>query len=329
MERGLRPEDVRVIPAAAGGPKWMTLYPLYRFIFGEWLNQSHQMIELIGASAGAWSMACAAQPKPLEAFEKYLKGYAEQKYPEAPTPKEISEKCNGIIAGLLGTRGIENILNPDRFNLNVITSPSRFLFKPKQLKRKLLTAALWNLVSRKNLGNYFERNIFSASLTELVAIDEIPTEIVQLTTENIRNALLASGAIPTIIDPITIENKIHWDGGITDYHLDIKYNLQDGIVLYPHFHKEIIPGWLDKYLKLRSANPSNHDRTVMIYPSDAFIKSLPTQKIPTRDEFKTYFQKDDERIKLWYEIIERCQELADDFYDLINSPIKSEIIEDF
>ena len=307
----------------------MTLYPLYKYIFGEWLNQSDQKISLIGASAGAWSMASAAQSKPLEAFEKYLKGYAEQKYPDAPSPKEISEKCNGIIAGLLGVNGIEEILNAERFNLNVITSPSTFSYHPKSLKRKLFTAASWNLISRKNIGKYFERNVFSVDSADLIEEDNIPTDIISLTTGNIRSALLASGAIPTIIDPITINNKIHWDGGITDYHLDLKYKLEDGIVLYPHFHKEIIPGWLDKYLKLRKAKPQNHDRTVLIYPSDSFIKSLPTQTIPTRDDFTTYFQKDEERIKLWYEIVERCEELAQEFRTFVNKPIDSKLIEDF
>jgi len=325
----LRPEDIRVIPAAAGGPKWMTLYPLYRFIFGEWLDKSNQKIELIGASAGAWSMACAAQSNPLSAFEKYLEGYAEQKYPTAPTPKEISEKCNGIIAGLLGPNGINDILHPRRFNLNIITSPSTFTYHPKHLKRKLLTAAIWNLISRNNLANYFERNIFSVSSSDLVASDGIPTDLIPLSAKNIQSALLASGAIPTIIDPITINNKVHWDGGITDYHLDLKYKIEDGIVLYPHFHKEIIPGWLDKYLNLRKAKPENHDRTVMIYPSDSFIQSLPIKKIPTRDEFKTYFQKDEERIEIWYDTIDRCEEIAADFKTLINSPVDPRFIGNF
>lgn len=307
----------------------MTLYPLYKFIFGEWLTESDQKINLIGASAGAWSMACAAQSEPLEAFEKYLKGYAEQKYPNAPTPKEISEKCNGIIAGLLGEKGIDEILETKRFSLNVITSPSKFNYHPKKLKRKLFVAAFWNLISRKNLGNYFERNIFSASSTDIIERDGIPTETLSLSQSNIRNVLLASGAIPTVIDPIMINDKVHWDGGITDYHLDLKYKINEGIVLYPHFHKEIIPGWLDKYIKIRKSNPENHDRTVMIYPSDDFIKSLHNQQIPTRDDFTTYFQKDEERIELWYKTISRCEELAKDLRSIVNHPIKPEAIEDF
>ena len=307
----------------------MTLYPLYKYIFGEWLQRSDQIVKLIGASAGAWSMTCAAQSNPKEAFDKYLTGYAEQKYPVEPTPKEISENCNDIITRLLGQIGIDEILDPNRYELNVITSPSKFNYKSSNLKRKLITAAFWNLVSRKNLGNYFERYIFSVSSSQLIIEDEIPTQHILLGKENIRGALLASGAIPTVIDPIIIDSKVHWDGGITDYHLDLKYNIDDGIVLYPHFHKEIIPGWLDKYLKLRKAKAKNHDRTVLIYPSDKFINSLPGKKIPTRDDFKTYFKRDDERIKLWYKSIGRCEELVDEFKMITSRPIDVKDISGF
>jgi hypothetical protein len=44
-ERGLVPSDVRVIPAAAGGPKGLMLLALDRFLFGEWLPQSRSQRE--------------------------------------------------------------------------------------------------------------------------------------------------------------------------------------------------------------------------------------------------------------------------------------------
>ncbi|HLO92725.1 MAG TPA: phospholipase, partial [Burkholderiaceae bacterium] len=34
-QQGLRPEDVQVIPAAAGGPKGLILNPLDQYIFGD------------------------------------------------------------------------------------------------------------------------------------------------------------------------------------------------------------------------------------------------------------------------------------------------------
>ena len=328
MDRGLRPEDIRVISAAAGGPKWMTLYPLYRYIFGKWLTQSNHKIELIGASAGAWSMACAAQEDALSALELYLKGYAEQTYPTAPTKTEISEKCSEIISGLLGTNGVEEILHSDRFNLSVITSPSLFDFKAEGLKSKLFLAAGLNLLSRKNLNQYFQRNIFSVNKIRYLGSDIISTKELSLNQENINQVLLASGAIPTVIDPVKIDGQVHWDGGITDYHLDLNYQLEDGLVLHPHFHHTIIPGWLDKYIKIRMPNKEHHDRTVLIYPTKEFINSLPMKKIPTRDDFKTYFQKDDERIRLWYETVDSCKSLAEEFKHLVNKPILEKDVQD-
>lgn len=43
-QHGLRPQDVRVVPAAAGGPKGLVLGPLDRFIFGDWLAASSQPV---------------------------------------------------------------------------------------------------------------------------------------------------------------------------------------------------------------------------------------------------------------------------------------------
>jgi hypothetical protein len=48
-QHGLRPQDVGVVPGAAGGPKGLILGPLDRFIFGEWLPQSSQPVHLVGA----------------------------------------------------------------------------------------------------------------------------------------------------------------------------------------------------------------------------------------------------------------------------------------
>ncbi|MDP1368883.1 hypothetical protein Q6248_28325, partial [Klebsiella pneumoniae] len=48
-ERGLKPEDIGLIPAAAGGPKGLALNGLDRFLFGDWLPQSRQAVHLVGA----------------------------------------------------------------------------------------------------------------------------------------------------------------------------------------------------------------------------------------------------------------------------------------
>ncbi|HXS29892.1 MAG TPA: hypothetical protein VN755_03570, partial [Steroidobacteraceae bacterium] len=63
-ERGLAVGDVRVVPAAAGGPKGLVLNPLDRFVFGHWLAHCTHTIHLLGASIGAWRMVSACLPDP-------------------------------------------------------------------------------------------------------------------------------------------------------------------------------------------------------------------------------------------------------------------------
>ena len=54
-ERGLQPSDIHAIPAAAGGPKGLILNPLDRFVFGQWLPRSEQVVHLLGALPGSCS----------------------------------------------------------------------------------------------------------------------------------------------------------------------------------------------------------------------------------------------------------------------------------
>ena len=57
-DRGLRPEDIDVIPGASGGAKWLVLAGLDRYLFGEFLQQPRQRpLHLIGSSIGSWRMA--------------------------------------------------------------------------------------------------------------------------------------------------------------------------------------------------------------------------------------------------------------------------------
>ena len=53
---GLKPQDISVIPGAAGGPKGLVLGPIDRYLFDQWLPRSNQPIDLVGASIGAWPL---------------------------------------------------------------------------------------------------------------------------------------------------------------------------------------------------------------------------------------------------------------------------------
>ena len=66
----LRPEQVRAIPAAAGGPKGLILNPLDRFLFGEWLAGGNRTVHLLGTSIDAWRMATACLDDVDATFEQ-------------------------------------------------------------------------------------------------------------------------------------------------------------------------------------------------------------------------------------------------------------------
>ena len=87
---GLSPKDVRLIAGAAGGPKGLILGPLDRFVFGEWLPQSTQPIDLVGASIGAWRMATACLNQSVKAFERLEHDYIHQHYELPAGQKRVS-----------------------------------------------------------------------------------------------------------------------------------------------------------------------------------------------------------------------------------------------
>ena len=129
-ERGLRPQDVRVIPAAAGGPKGLILNPLDRYLFGDWLSTAPQTVHLLGASIGAWRMACATLPDAEAALAQLAEDYITQHYEhepgQAPTPTSVSHAFGLQIEKRLGVRAAEVLAHP-RWRLHVFTSHGRQL----------------------------------------------------------------------------------------------------------------------------------------------------------------------------------------------------------
>ena len=103
-ERGLAAADVRVVPAAAGGPKGLVLNPLDRFIFGHWLAASTQPVHLLGASIGAWRMASACLDDPDQAFAQLASDYIAQDYPHAPGKAPAAGAVSRIFGAKLEQR---------------------------------------------------------------------------------------------------------------------------------------------------------------------------------------------------------------------------------
>lgn len=170
-EHGLHPQDIGVIPAAAGGPKGLVLNPLDRYIFGEWMAGTSHTVHLLGASIGAWRMASACLADPAAALARMAHDYINQDYEHAPgkppTPRHVSE----VFGAKLGEcfDGCEaQVLNHPRYRLHVFTSRGRHVlrregrrFSPISTRLGYLGAFAANAVSRRAMGGWLERVVSS------------------------------------------------------------------------------------------------------------------------------------------------------------------------
>ena len=326
-ERGLRAEDVDIVPGASGGAKWLAIAGLDRYLFGDFLQAPRaRPLHLIGSSIGSWRMACFAQRDPVAALARGHHAYIhEQRYSRRPSTREVTEVLTRALDLLLGESGVDEILSHPWARVHIITAEGRGLAGSE--RRLLIAASLalamaGNLVSRRALALQMRRCIFHSAGDEspFRHLSDLPTTHLALTRENLRAALLASGSIPLILEGVKIPGTprgVHWDGGVLDYHLDLDFGPGDGLVLYPHFYSHVVPGWFDKSLTWRRARGGNFRRALLIAPSDDFVASLPNGKIPDRKDF--YAMSDTQRIAAWQRVVDESARLGDELRDLVET----------
>jgi hypothetical protein len=336
-EHGLRPEHIGVIPGAAGGPKGLILGPLDRFIFGEWLTQSQQPVDLVGASIGAWRMATACLNNPVTAFERLEHDYIHQHY-EVPqgqkrvSAKQVSEAFGHSLQAFYGDR-IKEVLNHPRYRLHIVTSHGRHILHrehPLGTPLGYAGAFISNALSRRALGYWLERTVFSAQSAPL-PFDPLDfrTQVFDLDEGNFMDALQASCSIPFALQAVHdipgAPPGAYWDGGITDYHLHLNWTAADqgperAIVLYPHFQQSVVPGWLDKALKWRHGATPFLDNTIVLAPNPEWVKTLPNGKLPDRKDFMTYDRDLSGRVKVWNAAARASEQLAAEFAQWLVRP---------
>jgi hypothetical protein len=192
--------------------------------------------------------------------------------------------------------------------------------------------------------------VFSANAAPLpFAADDYRTRRYALTAQNFSQVVQASCSIPFVLravhDIAGAPRGAYWDGGITDYHLHLDYRKackgeserergesdgdtsaksgasaeNGGIVLYPHFQKNIVPGWLDKSLKWRHKSTHFLDDVVVLAPNPEWVKTLPNGKLPDRNDFMHYGRDTAARVDVWQRAVAESQRLRDEFAALIYS----------
>lgn len=181
------------------------------------------------------------------------------------------------------------------------------------------------------------------------ATGDYRTRQVALSEANFNPALQASCSIPFVLRAIQdipgAPKGAYWDGGITDYHLHLNYpgashapnainsvaacadsvsasspNDAPKLVLYPHFQKSVVPGWLDKGLKWRHRSSPFLDTMVLLAPNPEWVKTLPNSKLPDRTDFTHYGNDLDARVKAWTSATRASQQLVDEFIAWLDKP---------
>ncbi len=323
---GLRGDQIDIMPGASGGAKWIGIGGLDRYLFGHLLQQPRaHPLHLIGSSIGSWRMACLAQRDPVAALARGHEAYIyHQRYTPKPAAREVSDVLARALDCLLGEEGVHEILSHPLFRVHVITAESRGLAASDRrpvLATAMVLAAAANIVTRRSLAWQMRRTIFHSAgdRSPFLHLRDLPTVHRTLTPDNLRAALLASGSIPLLMESVRIPGApgVHWDGGVTDYHLDLDYGTGAGLVVYAHFYDHVVPGWFDKSLPWRRAGAANFARTLLIAPSPAFLASLPGGRIPDRRDFFDFTQA--ERMRRWQTILDASAALGDELHELIET----------
>ena len=125
----------------------------------------------------------------------------------------------------------EEIINNDVFIAHFIVAKcDGFVASENKLKQGigLVKSMLSNRIGRSLLTSQYERYIFQHKHSDLVIHDpyNFSTTKLNLSQNNIKGALLASGAIPMVMQGIRdiaeCPQGMYRDGGIVDYHFDFE-----------------------------------------------------------------------------------------------------------
>ena len=333
-DNGFSPEMIGTLAGASGGAKWLVLSQLDRVITSEILPRLDGPVYTIGTSIGAWRFGRYAQRNPLAAIERFEEAYLSQTYSEKPDRDEITRRSTEILDYVIGPDAVDEILSNPVLRVNVMTVRAKHLGSSEAapvLVPSLLAAAMANAVSRKSLGLFFERVLFSDDRDRppFYSLDGFPMHTVALDEHNLKPSILATGSIPMVLNGVRdihgAPSGIYRDGGVIDYHLDIPHSDPDRLCFYPHFIDRIVPGWFDKPLKSRRPTPANVHNTLLVSPSAEFIAGLPNAKIPDRKDFTTF--PPDVREKNWRTAVDQCRALADELNDVLHTGKLAERLE--
>jgi hypothetical protein len=327
---GFRFDRVTTYVGPAVGPRWLVASGFdLTFLRSGKLGSTSRPVLLAGSSAGAWRFAAWLQPEPEKSYLRLLDAYIGIPYDRRSTPAGLKKALQEVINAYLEDDAISFALAHDHYRLAITTARSKNLTAsetPWIQKSGLALCHILNRLDRKHLFHFFDRVVFySGPLPPPFCLRPgISGKAVPLNEFNFKHAVLASGAIPLVVEGVTdiygAPRGVYRDGGIIDYHLDHNYAMkEEDVTLLFHHENRIVPGWLDKGIKGRRPAAEDLDNLLMIYPSPQLVETFPGGKLPDRDDFLTFIDDAAGRILNWRKIVEICSPLGEEFAEQVLS----------
>lgn len=324
---GLQPSSIRALAGPASGPKWLVLTGIDRAIIASGLltatdhGGAGDRPLLVGSSAGGWRALALACPDPAAVYRELEDAYVGQVFSRNVKPADISAAYHTMLSRLMTPTRTRHVLQAARVDVALHVARARGpagSSRHKVQAAAMVAAAGLNALSAWTMRLFFGRVLLHTSPPRWrVRFDG---EVVPLTEDNLLSAALSTGTIPLYMHAVRdlpgASGGRFIDGGLTDYHLNQRYtNDVDGVVLFPHFQKRIVPNWFDRYLPRRTPSASALDNVLQLFPSLDFVAGLPGGRIPNRDDFIRLIDDPEERIRRWREASTASERLGEQFLD--------------
>ncbi len=326
---GLAADDVDLVVGASGAAKWLVLHGLESALFGQWFAGRNRPLHLYGTSIGSWKSAAAARCDSRAGLDTLAHAYIHQYYQGKITPAQVAREADRIMSEVLAEGVPEEILSHPYCRLHLSAVRCRGLLSSDQPALEAVglgVAWLANRLSRKLFHRLCPPVLFYDARTPppFLASSEFTGGAVPLSSLNFKQALLASGSIPCVMNSVrTIPGAAagaYRDGGLFHYHPAFDF-LQGngGIVLYPHFFATISLGWFDKNVPKRQADGKMLADVLLLAPSPSFVATLPFGRIPDRRDFVRLAGRDDERVAFWEKTVAMSKKLGEEFLTAVDS----------
>ncbi len=328
QQQGLRLGLVRAVVGPASGPKWLVLVGLDRALLDSGLLSDGRIV-LAGASAGAWRMATFTCRDPQATHRALLDGYVGQVFPRRVDHREVSATYRHLLTELFDDE-TGGMLSHPVFDLAIHTARPRFTRSRFGVAASLAAAAVLNYTGIQATSWFFDRVLFHSNPETLATAFD--GRVVALDRSNLVDAVLASGAVPIYLDavrdPPGAPRGAYVDGGLTDYHLNQRYiEPGTGIVLLPHYRREVLAWWLDKRWPSRPLPADLVDDLLVVYPSADFFARLPDGRIPDREDFRDFVDHPEVRIARWRTAVSESEALGEEFLEDLESGRLPDLVE--